>query len=94
MDNLSRDAQLPITGTEKVNYSIYRTDVQSWFWWKNVVRVRKLRAPMREKQRVSQGAQCRQEEGGPQSKRLAGSVAEKSDLKARWVLGEWCGVTV
>lgn len=42
---------------------------------------------MGEKQRVSQGAQCRQEEGGPQSKRLAGSVAEKSDLKARWVFG-------
>ena len=48
LDNLSRDAQLPVIGTEKVNRSIYRTDVQSWFWQKNVVRVRKPRAPMRE----------------------------------------------
>lgn len=80
MDNLSRDAQLPITGTEKVNCSIYRTDVQRWFWQKNVVCVRKLRVPMKEKQKVSQGVD--REEGGPHTKRLAGSTAEKSDSKA------------
>lgn len=79
MDNLSRDAQLPITGTEKVNCSIYRTDVQRWFWQKNAACVRKLRVPMKEKQKVSQ--RVHRGERGPHTKRLAGSMAEKSDLK-------------
>ena len=35
---------------------------------------------MKEKQKVSQGVD--REEGGPHTKRLAGSTAEKSDSKA------------